>query len=109
MTLFLLSLAGVPLTSGFVGKLMVFGAAIEAGYSWLAVVGVLTSAIAAFFYLRVLVVMYMEEPDKGSVMPFTRFSPTGAVVGLTALATLVLGLYWTPLMDLAEQATIYFN
>jgi NADH-quinone oxidoreductase subunit N len=105
LTLFLLSLAGVPLTSGFVGKLLVFGAAVEAGYVWLVVIGVLASAIAAFFYLRVLVVMYMQESDtpaperRGGVLAF-------GVVALTALATLVLGLYWTPLIDLAEKASL---
>ena len=107
MTLFLLSLAGVPLTSGFVGKLLVFGAAIDAGYSWLVVVGVLTSAIAAFFYLRVLVVMYMEEPEH-SVAP-SRPLFSSAVVGLTALATIVLGLFWNPLIELAEKATIFYG
>ena len=105
LTLFLLSLAGVPLTSGFVAKLVVFGAAIEAGYTWLVVVGVLTSAIAAFFYLRVLVVMYMQESEEpapareGGVLAYS-------VVGLAAVATVVLGLYWTPLIDLAEKARL---
>jgi NADH-quinone oxidoreductase subunit N len=107
LTLFLLSLAGVPLTSGFVGKLVVFGSAIEAGYSWVVVVGVLTSAIAAFFYLRVLVVMYMEEPE--TEMPRARSGVLAlGVVALTALATVVLGLFWGPLIDVAERATFFF-
>jgi NADH-quinone oxidoreductase subunit N len=107
LTLFLLSLAGVPITAGFVGKLVVFGAAIEAGYEWLVVVGVLASAVAAFFYLRVMVVMYMEEP--GEPRPALRPGAfaTG-VIGLTAAATLVFGLYWNPLIKLAEKATFYF-
>jgi NADH-quinone oxidoreductase subunit N len=107
LTLFLLSLAGVPFTSGFVGKLLVFGSAIEAGYSWVAVVGVLTSTIAAFFYLRVLVVMYMQEAPEDAI----RARPAGwghAVVALTALATLGLGLYWGPLIAAAERATFFF-
>ena len=107
LTLFLLSLAGVPLTSGFVGKLLVFGAAIDAGYSWLVVIAVLTSAIAAFFYLRVLVVMYMEEPTRA--MDVSRPAFSSAVVGLTALATIVLGLFWSPLIELAEKATIFYG
>ena len=104
-TLFMLSLAGVPLTSGFVAKLVVFGAAVEAGYTWLVVIGVLASAIAAFFYLRVLVVMYMQESDTpaparvGGVLAY-------AVVGVAAIATIALGLYWSPLMDLAEKARL---
>ena len=107
LTLFLLSLAGVPLTSGFVGKLVVFGAAIKSGYSWLVVVGVLTSAIAAFFYLRVLVVMYMEEAtDEGRG---SRPAFSSVVVGVTALATVALGLFWGPLIELAESATIFYG
>ena len=107
LTLFMLSLAGVPLTSGFVGKLLVFGAAIDAGYSWLVVIGVLTSAVAAFFYLRVLVVMYMEEPTGDLEVSRPAFS--SAVVGLTAAATIFLGLFWSPLIDFAEKATIFYG
>jgi NADH-quinone oxidoreductase subunit N len=106
LTLFLLSLAGVPITSGFVAKLVVFGAAVDAGYSWLVVVGVVTSAIAAFFYLRVMVVMYMQEAAAPEVRP-----PIGrgaaTVVALTALATIALGLYWSPLIEAAERATFF--
>lgn len=105
LTLFLLSLAGVPLTSGFVAKLVVFGAAVDAGYTWLVVVGVLASAVAAFFYLRVMVVMYMQESDEA---PEERLSTplSLAVIGLTAVATIVLGLYWGPLIELAERARL---
>ncbi|HET7481958.1 MAG TPA: NADH-quinone oxidoreductase subunit N [Actinomycetota bacterium] len=106
LTLFLLSLAGVPVTSGFVGKLLVFGAAIQSGYTALVVVGVLTSAIAAFFYLRVLVVMYMQERDgEVEVSRGGWFGP--AVIGLAAATTIVLGLYWGPLIDLAEKARFF--
>jgi NADH-quinone oxidoreductase subunit N len=107
LTLFLLSLAGVPLTSGFAAKLVVFGSAVEAGYSWVVVVGVLTSAIAAFFYLRVLVVMYMEEPSEEAASPRGGALATG-VVALAALATVVLGIYWGPLIHVAGRATFFF-
>src|ERR671919_1714099 len=91
LTLFLLSLAGVPITAGFVGKLLVFGAVIDAGYAWVAVAGVLASAIAAFFYLRVMVVMYMQEADEER--PATKIGPIAAgVVGLAAAATVAFGL-----------------
>ena len=63
MTLFLLSLAGIPPTAGFIAKVNVFTAAIDAGYWVLALVGVLASVAAAFFYLRVIVLMYMQEPE----------------------------------------------
>lgn len=107
LTLFLLSLAGVPLTAGFVGKLVVFGAAIEAGYAWVVVVGAVTSAIAAFFYLRIMVVMYMQErsADADYVVP----GPVASgVIALTALATLALGIIWSPLFELAQKATLFF-
>ena len=107
LSLFLLSLAGVPLTSGFIGKLVVFGAAIEAGYWWLAVVGVVASAIAAFFYLRVIVVMYMQEPDTDAPEIAVGTS-SGAVLGATALATIALGLVWGPLYQAAQNATLFF-
>jgi NADH-quinone oxidoreductase subunit N len=107
LTLFLLSLAGVPLTAGFVGKLVVFGAAIEAGYAWVVVVGALTSAIAAFFYLRIMVVMYMQErsAEADYVVP----GPVASgVIALTAFATLALGIIWSPLFELAQEATLFF-
>ena len=107
LSIFLLSLAGVPLTSGFVGKLVVFGAAVESGYAWLVVVGMIASSIAAFFYLRIMVVMYMEE--RAADAPEVRITPTaGAVVALAAAGTLIFGLAWSPLIKAAQQATIFF-
>ncbi len=108
LTLFLLSLAGVPLTSGFVGKLLVFGAAVESGNVPLVVVGAVASAIAAFFYLRIMVVMYMEEPDAQSSFGEPRTIPT-IVIGLTAAATLLFGILWGPLADLAADATFFIG
>ena len=63
LTVFLLSLIGIPPTAGFVGKFYLFGAAVRSGYIWLAVIGVLNSAVAAYYYLRIIVYMYMREPD----------------------------------------------
>jgi NADH-quinone oxidoreductase subunit N len=106
LTLFLLSLAGVPLTSGFVGKLVVFGAAVEAGYAWVVVVGVVASAVAAFFYLKVMAAMFMQEREGEAVT--ARRTPLGlAVVALTAVATIFFGLLWTPLIEAAEKATFF--
>jgi NADH-quinone oxidoreductase subunit N len=108
LSLFLLSLAGVPLTSGFVAKLVVFGPAIEAGYAWVVVVGALASTVAAFFYLRVMVVMYMQEPDEDSA-PVTVGPISAGVVAFTALATIFFGILWGPLFTMAEKATLYFS
>jgi NADH-quinone oxidoreductase subunit N len=63
LTIFLLSLVGIPPTAGFVGKFYLFGAAVRAGYIWLAVIGVLNSALAAYYYLRIVIYMYMREPE----------------------------------------------
>jgi NADH-quinone oxidoreductase subunit N len=83
---------------------VVFGAAIEAGYAWLVVIGVIASAIAAFFYLRVMVVMYMQEPEE-ALAP-ARLGPfASGVVAFAAAATILFGLLWGPLVQAAEQAT----
>jgi NADH-quinone oxidoreductase subunit N len=106
LALFMLSLAGVPLTSGFVGKLLVFGSVVEAGFSWVAVVGVIASVIAAFVYLRMLVIMFMEEPEEAAGFRETEVPVSGAVViGFAALATVYLGILWGPLIDAAIKST----
>jgi NADH-quinone oxidoreductase subunit N len=94
MTLFLLSLLGMPITAGFFGKLYVFKAAINSKLIWLVVLMTINTAIGAYYYLRVIVVMYMRE-HKGEVPAeaATSLSPTAAmVVVVAALATLYLGL-----------------
>ena len=65
--IFLLSLIGVPLTGGFFGKFYIFKAALDANLVWLAILGLLNSAVAAYYYLRILVVMYMNEPGESTV------------------------------------------
>ncbi|MBI5349608.1 MAG: NADH-quinone oxidoreductase subunit N [Chloroflexi bacterium] len=102
MALFMFSLMGLPTTVGFVGKVYVFSAAINAGYMWLAVIGVATSLISAFYYLRVIKVMWMSGGESQAVLPI----PLKAVVGVTAVATLVLGLLPAPLMDVASRALL---
>jgi NADH-quinone oxidoreductase subunit N len=102
MTFFMLSLTGVPPTIGFVGKFYVFRAAIASNLIWLALIGVLTSLISAFYYLRVIVVMYMH-----SGKPATQSDGwLNISVVLTALATLVLGILPGPLFALAGAAQI---
>ena len=100
-TLFLLALAGIPLTSGFTGKYAVFLAAVEGGYAWLAVVGVLVSVVTAAFYVRVIVAMYFfAEPSNAPavIMP----SPLlGAAIAIGAAVTVVLGVLPAPILDLA--------
>ncbi len=102
--LFLLGFAGIPLTSGFTGKFAVFQAAIGGGALPLVVVGVVSSAIAAFFYVRVIVVMFFSDPvpDGPEVVVPSLF--TGTAVALGAVATLFFGIIPAPLLDLASHA-----
>ncbi len=102
--LFLLAFAGIPLTSGFTGKFAVFQAAIAAGDTPLVIVGVLASAIAAFFYVRIIVLMFFSDPiaDGPEVVIPSVF--TGTAVGLGVVATIVLGIVPEPLLNLAGHA-----
>jgi NADH-quinone oxidoreductase subunit N len=88
MTIFLLSLGGFPPFAGFIAKWYVFSAAVKAGYAWLAILGVLTSVVAVFFYLRIVVMMYMTPSDKPA-----RFPPVPRIAGLALVASAVLVFY----------------
>ena len=100
MAIFMLSLIGVPPTVGFIGKFLVFSVTIEAGLIGLALVGVVTSLVSAYYYLRVVVMMYMRsgEPEIRSEGWLNR------TVGLTALATILLGVLPGPILILAGNA-----
>ncbi|MEV6061285.1 NADH-quinone oxidoreductase subunit NuoN [Nocardia asteroides] len=104
--LLLLSFAGLPLTSGFVGKFAVFAAASGAGYTFLVIVGVICSAIAAFFYVRVIVLMFFTDPPADAPTVTAPFATT-LVVAFSAGATLILGVFPQPLLDLAERAATF--
>ena len=104
MSLFLLSLAGIPPTAGFVAKVGVFLAAVRAGRWELAAVGVLASVVAAFFYLRVIVLMYMREPE-GEGEPDPTPWPRAAVA-VPALVTLALGVFPQLVLGLLERAAV---
>jgi NADH-quinone oxidoreductase subunit N len=99
MTIFLLSLGGLPPTAGFVGKWYIFSAAIQEGHYWLAVIGVLTSVISVFFYLRIVVMMYMTE-GADTVRPRVGASAV-AGLALAVIAVLYLGVLPTGALDLA--------
>jgi NADH-quinone oxidoreductase subunit N len=88
MTIFLLSLGGFPPTAGFIAKWYVFSAAVKAGYAWLAVLGVLTSVIAVFFYLRIIVMMYMTPADRP-----LRFPAVPRIAGFALVVSAVLVFY----------------
>ncbi|MFD6396703.1 NADH-quinone oxidoreductase subunit NuoN [Nocardia sp. NPDC060249] len=106
--LLLLSFAGLPLTSGFVSKFAVFAAASGAGYTALVIVGVLCSAIAAFFYVRVIVLMFFTDPPADAPIVTAPFSTT-LVVAFSAGATVLLGLFPQPVLDLADRSNQFIH
>jgi NADH-quinone oxidoreductase subunit N len=104
MTVFLLSLGGFPPTAGFIGKWYIFSAAVEEGHYWLAIIGVLTSVVSVFFYLRIVVMMYMTE---GPETPRPRV-PATAMAGLVlaTAAVFYLGVLPTDVLDLARKSLV---
>ena len=103
-SLFLLAFAGIPLTSGFVSKFAVFKAAGQGGAIPLVIVGVLASAIAAYFYVRVIVLMFFTDPPEDAPEVITPSSLSVATITLTAAITFALGALPQPLLDLADNA-----
>jgi NADH-quinone oxidoreductase subunit N len=105
MTIFLLSLGGFPPTAGFIGKWYLFSAAVSAGSFALAIIGVLTSVVSVFFYLRVVVMMYMSDEASASTGPVTQ--PSAASIFALAVplaATFYLGILPTRLLELAAES-----
>jgi NADH-quinone oxidoreductase subunit N len=106
LTIFLLSLIGVPLTGGFFGKFYIFKAALDSNLVWLTVLGLLNSAVAAYYYLRVLVVMYMRPPEDGvEALPPAGPALQIAVYG-SAIMTLALGIFPSFVLDFANKAVL---
>ncbi|MBO0801954.1 MAG: NADH-quinone oxidoreductase subunit NuoN [Nocardiopsaceae bacterium] len=102
--LFLLTFAGIPLTSGFTGKFAVFQAAIAGGALPLVIVGVVSSAVAAFFYVRIIVLMFFSDPVEDGPEVAVPSVFTGTAVALGTLATVVLGIVPQPVLSLANHA-----
>jgi len=105
MAIFMFSLAGIPPLAGFFAKLYVFGAAVGAGMVWLAVVGVINSAIGAYYYLRVTVSMYMADTPSGqqTETPGVQW-PVWVTIVVATVGTIVLGIYQLPWMQGITQA-----
>jgi NADH-quinone oxidoreductase subunit N len=104
--LFLFSLVGIPLTGGFFGKFYIFKAAIDSNLIWLTVLGLLNSAVAAYYYLRIIVMMYFHEPAES----MQDLAPAATGIQITmwcaALGTLALGIYPSFVLDLAGIASV---
>jgi len=105
LTIFLLSLIGVPLTGGFFGKFYIFKAALSAHLVWLTVLGLLNSAVAAYYYLRILVAMYMREPSEATAELEPLSLGLRAALVIPALGTLFLGIFPAWVMDFAGKSS----
>jgi len=103
MTIFLLSLGGFPPMAGFIAKWYVFSAAVRAGYTGLAIIGVLTSVISVFFYLRIVVQMYMAPSDAPAQFPVVP-KVAGAALVVSAILIFYLGILPTRILDLAAAS-----
>lgn len=103
MSIFLFSLEGIPPTAGFVGKFTIFGAAVNAGYIWLVVIGVLTSAASVFYYFRVVMKMYMEVPE---TTPEPLQFGAGMIMALfiAVVGVLYIGIFPTTYLNLAAES-----
>ena len=103
MTIMLLSLAGFPPTAGFVGKFYIFKSAVQAGHIWLVIVGAINTAISAFYYLRVVVTMYMREPEEE--LSFASY-PGTLIVGLVlaAIGVLLIGILPSLMLNPAQNS-----
>lgn len=107
MSIFLFSLAGVPPTAGFMAKVYVFSAAVKAGYYWLVVIAVLNSAVAAYYYLRVMVYMYFREPEREVRVDL--FSLAGVIAVILAVwGVLQLGIFPSDFLALAQRSVQVF-
>jgi NADH-quinone oxidoreductase subunit N len=106
-SLFVLSLAGIPPTAGFFGKLCVFRAALDANLLILVIIGVINSVIGAFYYLRVVVMLYMQEPDRGSAIATPMRAPMlGTALFIAAIIVLALGMFPESLLSILARTSL---
>jgi len=103
MAIFMFSLAGMPPLAGFFGKLFVFKAAVDGGWAWLAAFAMLNAVVAAYYYLRVTVAMYFEQPGDETVSQPNRWLPLRVGVGIAAIFTVIIGLLPGPWVGLFES------
>ena len=108
-SMFLLAFAGIPLTSGFNSKFAVFGAALASGQGWLVVLGVVSSMVLAFPYLRVVVLMWLSEPAATTPTVSIPGGLTAAALMIGGIATLLLGVVPAPLLDVTNRAADFLR
>jgi NADH-quinone oxidoreductase subunit N len=105
MLLFMLSLGGIPPTAGFMGKFWIFGAAIDSGYIWLAVIGVANSALSLYYYIRVVVFMWISKAEEEPTS-FTLSPALAAVLIVAVIGTIGLGIYPRQLFEFAQASAL---
>jgi NADH-quinone oxidoreductase subunit N len=98
-------LIGIPLTGGFFGKFYIFKAAVDSNLIWLAILGALNSAVAAYYYLRVLVVMYMKEPGDAVETSQPMAPGISFTLWASALGTLLLGIFPSAVLDFVRNSS----
>ncbi|TAL17091.1 NADH-quinone oxidoreductase subunit N [bacterium] len=108
LTVFMFSMAGIPPTAGFIGKFLIFKAAIKQGYIWLAVLGVLNSAASVYYYLRVLVYMYFKEPGEKADEPLRAGGLIALATTIAVVVILLLGMVPGAMVELAQAAASKF-
>ena len=106
---FLLAFAGIPLTSGFIGKFSIFSAAYESGNTAILIAGVLSSAIAAFFYIRVIVLMFFKDPVEDGTSVVIPSALTTTTIAITSVVTLALGVFPAPLIKFIETSAFFIR
>jgi NADH-quinone oxidoreductase subunit N len=107
MSVFLLSLAGVPPLAGFMGKFYVLSDAIKAGYYWLAIIGVLNSVVAVYYYLRVIMYMYFKEPE-GEIGRMDPSPAYAVVIGISIWALIHMGVFPRSFLLIARESVNIF-
>jgi NADH-quinone oxidoreductase subunit N len=105
--IFLLSFTGIPLTAGFFGKFYIFKAALDSNLIWLAVLGMLNSAVAAYYYLRLIVVMYMQPPADGAEELLAPTIGIRVTMLVTAALTIAFGIFPSFILDLAGKSAAF--
>ncbi len=102
MGIFIFSLTGIPMFSGFIGKFLIFGSIIKSGgYLWLVLLGVMNSVVSLYYYIKILKSMWLDRPESPESLKLSTYHAVG-LVGL-AIPTVVLGLYFTPILEFAER------
>jgi len=109
MAIMLLAFTGIPLTSGFTSKLLIFEAGIEGGAAPVVIVGVIASVIAAFIYIRVIVLMFLTDRSDDAPSVVVPSSLTAVAIGVTVAVTVILGVLPQSVLDLADKASTFIR